>query len=32
MSDLDPVRLTFEVIACLVSFFGGKKHEKRRGR
>jgi hypothetical protein len=32
MNDLDPIRLTFEVIACLVSFFGGKGHEKRRKR
>ena len=28
----DPVRITFEVISCLLSFFFGKKHEKRRGR
>ena len=28
----DPVRITFEVVSCLLSFFFGKKHEKRKGR
>ena len=32
MDSTDPIRLTLEVLACLVSFFGGKGHEKRRKR
>ena len=28
----DPVRITVEVVSCLLSFFFGKKHEKRKGR
>ena len=30
MNDLDPIRLSFEVVSCLLSFFFGKKHEKRK--